>query len=89
MSDPEVTIGTEFMPDGHVAFAATDDNGIVAFAATGGRVHVHLFRPDGSLECLALATPEHAEEWMRRLYATVKVAQRTDSNGVSEEEGGE
>jgi len=73
---------TDVLPEGHVGIGA-NDHGLLTFAVSNGQVHIHLFRPNGDLDCLAIGTPDHTKEWIRRLYAlrNVAIEQRDDTDG--------
>lgn len=78
----EYDTATGVFPEGHVAISNTEE-GLLTFAVADGGVHIHLFCPHGHLHCLATGTPEHTEEWIRRLYAlrNVAIEQRVEGDG--------
>lgn len=73
---------TDVLPERHVAISNTEE-GLLTFAVVDGMIHIHLFRPNDRLLCLATGTPEHTEEWIRRLYAlrNVAIEQRVEGDG--------
>lgn len=61
------------LPENHLPFAESE-HGLLLFAASNGEVHIHLLTPAGDIECLAVGTVDHSNQWLQMLHATRNVA---------------